>query len=63
MIAHRFGNWTVQRCLEVASMTEARRKIVKCMNGRIVELAMNCYGCNVLTKALDSKWDPVAHCL
>ncbi|VDB84186.1 unnamed protein product [Peniophora sp. CBMAI 1063] len=53
MMAHRFGNWAVQRCLEAASTLEERRKIVTCMRGRVVELAMNCYGCHVLQKALD----------
>ncbi|KAI0295021.1 armadillo-type protein [Russula brevipes] len=53
MMAHRFGNWAVQRCLEAASSTDERRKIVQCMRGRIVELACNCYGCHVLQKALD----------
>ncbi|KAI0066409.1 ARM repeat-containing protein [Artomyces pyxidatus] len=53
MMAHRFGNWAVQRCLEAASTLEERRKIVQCMRGRIVELASNCYGCHVLQKALD----------
>ncbi|KAI0035163.1 armadillo-type protein [Vararia minispora EC-137] len=53
MMAHRFGNWAVQRCIEAASTAEERRKIVYCMRGRVVELAMNCYGCHVLQKALD----------
>ncbi|KAG7094536.1 hypothetical protein E1B28_005364 [Marasmius oreades] len=53
MMAHRFGNWAVQRCLEAASTAEERKKIVSCMRGRIVELATNCYGCHVLQKALD----------
>ncbi|KAH9964180.1 armadillo-type protein [Russula dissimulans] len=53
MMAHRFGNWAVQRCLEAASSIDERRKIVQCMRGRIVELACNCYGCHVLQKALD----------
>ncbi|KZV76352.1 ARM repeat-containing protein [Peniophora sp. CONT] len=53
MMAHRFGNWAVQRCLEAASTLDERRKIVTCMRGRVVELAMNCYGCHVLQKALD----------
>ncbi|KDQ62957.1 hypothetical protein JAAARDRAFT_188590 [Jaapia argillacea MUCL 33604] len=58
MMAHRlFGNWAVQRCLEAASSPEERRKIVGCMRGRVVELAMNCYGCHVLQKALDSEED------
>ncbi|KAK0207738.1 armadillo-type protein [Armillaria fumosa] len=37
MLAHRFGNWAVQRCLEAASTAEERR------SGRIVILATNCY--------------------
>ncbi|KAI0354687.1 ARM repeat-containing protein [Trametes cingulata] len=53
MMAHRFGNWAVQRCLEATSSLEERRKIVTCMRGRVVELATNCYGCHVLQKALD----------
>ncbi|RPD82853.1 ARM repeat-containing protein [Lentinus tigrinus ALCF2SS1-7] len=53
MMAHRFGNWAVQRCLEATSSVEERRKIVACMRGRVVELATNCYGCHVLQKALD----------
>ncbi|TEB32457.1 ARM repeat-containing protein [Coprinellus micaceus] len=57
MMAHRFGNWAVQRCLEAASSVEERRKIVTCMRGRIVELATNCYGCHVLQKALDCEED------
>ncbi|KAK0436291.1 armadillo-type protein [Armillaria borealis] len=57
MMAHRFGNWAVQRCLEAASTAEERRKIVGCMRGRIVELATNCYGCHVLQKALDCEED------
>ncbi|KAF8911768.1 armadillo-type protein [Mucidula mucida] len=57
MMAHRFGNWAVQRCLEAASTAEERRKIVACMRGRIVELATNCYGCHVLQKALDCEED------
>ncbi|KAF7784924.1 hypothetical protein Agabi119p4_1089 [Agaricus bisporus var. burnettii] len=57
MMAHRFGNWAVQRCLEAASTAEERRKIVSCMRGRIVELATNCYGCHVLQKALDCEED------
>ncbi|KAF8657154.1 hypothetical protein AX16_002268 [Volvariella volvacea WC 439] len=57
MMAHRFGNWAVQRCLEAASTSEERRKIVSCMKGRIVELATNCYGCHVLQKALDCEED------
>ncbi|KAF6748349.1 pumilio-family RNA binding repeat protein [Ephemerocybe angulata] len=57
MMAHRFGNWAVQRCLEAASSVEERRKIVACMRGRIVELATNCYGCHVLQKALDCEED------
>ncbi|KIY45800.1 ARM repeat-containing protein [Fistulina hepatica ATCC 64428] len=57
MMAHRFGNWAVQRCLEAASAPEERRKIVSCMRGRVVELAMNCYGCHVLQKALDCEED------
>ncbi|KAG5643152.1 hypothetical protein DXG03_001514 [Asterophora parasitica] len=57
MMAHRFGNWAVQRCLEAASVPEERRKIVACMRGRVVELATNCYGCHVLQKALDCEED------
>ncbi|KAF9550593.1 ARM repeat-containing protein [Agrocybe pediades] len=57
MMAHRFGNWAVQRCLEAASTPEERRKIVSCMRGRIVDLATNCYGCHVLQKALDCEED------
>ncbi|KAJ7595415.1 ARM repeat-containing protein [Mycena floridula] len=57
MMAHRFGNWAVQRCLEAAATPEERRKIVSCMRGRIVELATNCYGCHVLQKALDCEED------
>ncbi|KAG2022517.1 pumilio-family RNA binding repeat protein, variant 2 [Coprinopsis cinerea AmutBmut pab1-1] len=57
MMAHRFGNWAVQRCLEAAATAEERRKIVSCMRGRIVELATNCYGCHVLQKALDCEED------
>ncbi|KAA1467795.1 ARM repeat-containing protein [Dentipellis sp. KUC8613] len=57
MMAHRFGNWAVQRCLEAASTPDERRKIVHCMRGRIVELASNCYGCHVLQKALDCEED------
>ncbi|KAI0778866.1 ARM repeat-containing protein [Trametes elegans] len=53
MMAHRFGNWAVQRCLEATSSVDERRKIVACMRGRVVELATNCYGCHVLQKALD----------
>ncbi|KAJ8503376.1 hypothetical protein ONZ45_g10912 [Pleurotus djamor] len=57
MMAHRFGNWAVQRCLEAASTSEERRKIVACMRGRVVDLATNCYGCHVLQKALDCEED------
>ncbi|KAJ3775650.1 armadillo-type protein [Lentinula raphanica] len=57
MMAHRFGNWAVQRCLEAASTAEERKKIASCMRGRIVELATNCYGCHVLQKALDCEED------
>ncbi|KIM38132.1 hypothetical protein M413DRAFT_76168 [Hebeloma cylindrosporum] len=57
MMAHRFGNWAVQRCLEAACTAEERRKIVTCMRGRIVDLATNCYGCHVLQKALDCEED------
>ncbi|THV05726.1 ARM repeat-containing protein [Dendrothele bispora CBS 962.96] len=57
MMAHRFGNWAVQRCLEAASSAEERKKIISCMRGRIVELATNCYGCHVLQKALDCEED------
>ncbi|KAM5539962.1 hypothetical protein V8D89_006465 [Ganoderma adspersum] len=53
MMAHRFGNWAVQRCLEATSSVDERRKIVTCMRGRVVDLATNCYGCHVLQKALD----------
>ncbi|KIY71372.1 ARM repeat-containing protein [Cylindrobasidium torrendii FP15055 ss-10] len=56
MMAHRFGNWAVQRCLEASSGDE-RLRIVNCMRGRIVELATNCYGCHVLQKALDCEED------
>ncbi|KAJ3007157.1 hypothetical protein NUW54_g3653 [Trametes sanguinea] len=57
MMAHRFGNWAVQRCLEATSSVDERRKIVMCMRGRVVELATNCYGCHVLQKALDCEED------
>ncbi|KAI0652582.1 ARM repeat-containing protein [Trametes meyenii] len=57
MMAHRFGNWAVQRCLEATSSVDERRKIVACMRGRVVELATNCYGCHVLQKALDCEED------
>ncbi|KAH9950976.1 ARM repeat-containing protein [Amylocystis lapponica] len=57
MMAHRFGNWAVQRCLEATSSPEERRKIVTCMRGRVVDLATNCYGCHVLQKALDCEED------
>ncbi|KAM6498886.1 Armadillo-type fold [Amanita muscaria] len=57
MMAHRFGNWAVQRCLEAATSPEERRKIVSCMRGRVVDLATNCYGCHVLQKALDCEED------
>ncbi|EKM61776.1 uncharacterized protein PHACADRAFT_169213 [Phanerochaete carnosa HHB-10118-sp] len=57
MMAHRFGNWAVQRCLEATSSVEERRKIVLCMRGKVVELATNCYGCHVLQKALDCEED------
>ncbi|KAG6919874.1 hypothetical protein DXG01_015582 [Tephrocybe rancida] len=57
MMAHRFGNWAVQRCLEAASAPDERRKMVGCMRGRVVELATNCYGCHVLQKALDCEED------
>ncbi|EMD32614.1 hypothetical protein CERSUDRAFT_108727 [Gelatoporia subvermispora B] len=57
MMAHRFGNWAVQRCLEATASIEERRKIVACMRGRVVDLATNCYGCHVLQKALDCEED------
>ncbi|OCH92970.1 ARM repeat-containing protein [Obba rivulosa] len=57
MMAHRFGNWAVQRCLEATASAEEQRKIVGCMRGRVVELATNCYGCHVLQKALDCEED------
>ncbi|KAF8346084.1 armadillo-type protein [Amanita rubescens] len=57
MMAHRFGNWAVQRCLEAATTPEERKKVVSCMRGRVVELATNCYGCHVLQKALDCEED------
>ncbi|KAH8094749.1 ARM repeat-containing protein [Cristinia sonorae] len=57
MMAHRFGNWAVQRCLEATASVEERRKIVGCMRGRVVDLATNCYGCHVLQKALDCEED------
>ncbi|GBE77603.1 ARM repeat-containing protein [Sparassis crispa] len=57
MMAHRFGNWAVQRCLEATASIEERRKIVGCMRGRVVDLATNCYGCHVLQKALDCEED------
>jgi len=57
MMAHRFGNWAVQRCLEATASAEERRKIVTCMRGRVVDLATNCYGCHVLQKALDCEED------
>ncbi|EIN14314.1 ARM repeat-containing protein [Punctularia strigosozonata HHB-11173 SS5] len=57
MMAHRFGNWAVQRCLEAATTADERRKIASCMRGRVVELATNCYGCHVLQKALDCEED------
>ncbi|KAF9654421.1 ARM repeat-containing protein [Thelephora ganbajun] len=57
MMAHRFGNWAVQRCLEAANSADERRKVVNCMRGRVVELATNCYGCHVLQKALDCEED------
>lgn len=57
MMAHRFGNWAVQRCLEASASPEERRKIVNCMRGRVVDLATNCYGCHVLQKALDCEED------
>ncbi|KAI6012746.1 ARM repeat-containing protein [Pisolithus orientalis] len=57
MMSHRFGNWAVQRCLDVAATPEERRKIVACMRGRVVDLATNCYGCHVLQKALDCEED------
>ncbi|KAI0095171.1 armadillo-type protein [Irpex rosettiformis] len=53
MMAHRFGNWAVQRCLEAPATPTEKRKIVGCMRGRVVDLATNCYGCHVLQKALD----------
>ncbi|KAL4251284.1 hypothetical protein ABKN59_006741 [Abortiporus biennis] len=57
MMAHRFGNWAVQRCLEATGSVDERRKIVACMRGRVVDLATNCYGCHVLQKALDCEED------
>ncbi|KAK7695134.1 hypothetical protein QCA50_002324 [Cerrena zonata] len=57
MMAHRFGNWAVQRCLEATASVEERRKIVSCMRTRVVDLATNCYGCHVLQKALDCEED------
>ncbi|KAI0079533.1 ARM repeat-containing protein [Panus rudis PR-1116 ss-1] len=57
MMAHRFGNWAVQRCLEATATVDERRKIVSCMRGRVVDLATNCYGCHVLQKALDCEED------
>ncbi|CAL1694703.1 unnamed protein product [Somion occarium] len=57
MMAHRFGNWAVQRCLEASASVEERRQIVACMRGRVVDLATNCYGCHVLQKALDCEED------
>ncbi|KAJ3500658.1 hypothetical protein NLJ89_g9698 [Agrocybe chaxingu] len=38
MMAHRFGNWAVQRCLEAASTPEERRKIVSCMRYDFLQL-------------------------
>ncbi|THH27238.1 hypothetical protein EUX98_g6951 [Antrodiella citrinella] len=57
MMAHRFGNWAVQRCLEATASMDEQRKIVHCMRGRVVDLATNCYGCHVLQKALDCEED------
>ncbi|KAJ7914180.1 hypothetical protein B0H13DRAFT_1873253 [Mycena leptocephala] len=57
MMLHR--NWAVRRCLEVATGSEERRKIVACMRGRIVDLATNYYGYYVLQKALDCKEEEV----
>ncbi|KAK0185347.1 armadillo-type protein [Armillaria mellea] len=55
MMAHRFGNWAVQRCLEAASTVEERRKIVGL--GESSSWPPNCYGCHVLQKALDCEED------
>ncbi|CAG8667724.1 13139_t:CDS:2 [Acaulospora colombiana] len=54
MMQGRFGNWCVQRCLESPCTREDRMKIV---NGRIVELATNCYGTHVVQKALECEED------
>ncbi|KAK2465824.1 hypothetical protein APHAL10511_001465, partial [Amanita phalloides] len=57
MMTHVFGSWAVQRCLEVTTTLEERRKFVSCMRGRVVDLATNCHGCHVLQKALDYEED------
>ncbi|KAK2461368.1 hypothetical protein APHAL10511_006592 [Amanita phalloides] len=57
MMTHVFGRWAVQRCLEVTTTLEERRKLVSCMRGRVVDLATNCHGCHVLQKALDYEED------
>ncbi|KAJ7074601.1 hypothetical protein C8F01DRAFT_1274072 [Mycena amicta] len=59
MMMHRFGNWAVQHCLEAATTTDERRKLVACMRVRVVDLATNCYGCHVLQKALDCEEEEV----
>ncbi|KAG6904538.1 hypothetical protein DXG01_009195 [Tephrocybe rancida] len=59
MMAHRFGNWAVQRCLEAALAPDERRKMARCMRGRVVELATNSYGCHVLQKALDCEEEDI----
>ncbi|KDQ15763.1 hypothetical protein BOTBODRAFT_173826 [Botryobasidium botryosum FD-172 SS1] len=57
MMTNRFGNWAVQRCLEPPCTAADRRKVALAMKGRVVELAMNCYGTHVVQKALDCEED------
>ncbi|KAF8890077.1 armadillo-type protein [Infundibulicybe gibba] len=52
MMAHRFGNWAVQRCLEAAASPEERRRIGTDSRPRYQLLRLPC-----LQKALDCEED------
>jgi pumilio RNA-binding family len=56
LVSHQFGNYCAQRLLELGQPTH-KLAVMGALKGRMVQLAMDTYGCRVIQRALDTFTD------
>ena len=57
-LVNRFGNFLIQRCFEHGNPDQIRA-LADCIQGNVLTLSKDCFGCHVIQKALDNVPDDI----